>query len=83
MPKVQESVKNKGNTCRLCGAKNIGFGNNPWPIESNGRCCNMCNSNYVIKARLLLMDPRTERIKNRQALAKAFYRFLKDREVQE
>lgn len=40
--------------CCICGTKNTGFGNNPWPVaEADGaRCCDFCNASVVIPARL-------------------------------
>lgn len=47
--------------CCICGREFIGWGNNPDPItDENGdlfpedaRCCDDCNSIYVIPARLV------------------------------
>lgn len=40
-------------TCSICGDKFIGWGNNPWPITlgEDDKCCDMCNSVFVIPAR--------------------------------
>lgn len=39
--------------CPLCGEKFLGFGNNPEPLASyEERCCDECNTKYVIPARL-------------------------------
>lgn len=38
--------------CCICGKKFTGYGNNPYPIKEDGRCCDDCN-NKVIIARLL------------------------------
>lgn len=45
------------NNCCFCGKSNIGHGNSTWPIyyERDGethRCCDHCNSKYVITCRL-------------------------------
>ena len=40
--------------CSICKNKYIGFGNNAYPIN-NGRCCDECNSMYVIPARIYEM----------------------------
>ena len=37
--------------CSICGKEGSGYGNNAYPINS-GRCCNECNSMYVIPERL-------------------------------
>jgi hypothetical protein len=49
--------------CSLCGNPYTGFGNNPEPLRPyEQRCCNYCNQNVVIPARLKRMkegrDPR-------------------------
>ena len=39
--------------CCICGKFHNDFGNNPFPVvKENKRCCNACNSNYVIPARI-------------------------------
>lgn len=38
--------------CCICGKKFYGFGNNPIPVKPNGECCDSCNYNVVIPARL-------------------------------
>ena len=55
-------------TCVICGEEFIGYGNNPYPIKEDGRCCNDCNTK-VIKKRLeklqeidTMSDPRANLI---------------------
>jgi len=43
--------KSPPKTCSICGEKYYGWGNNAWPVNE-GRCCNECNSDSVIPARL-------------------------------
>ena len=38
--------------CCLCGKKFEGYGNNPSPGKEKGSCCNECNLNTVILARI-------------------------------
>ena len=40
--------------CCICGKKIVGYGNNPYPVvdDDEARCCDECNSKYVIVARL-------------------------------
>lgn len=38
-------------TCCLCGCLFDGFGNNPYPLSEEGRCCDECNDK-VIQARI-------------------------------
>ena len=42
----------RGNKCCICKKKIVGYGNNAWPVR-DGRCCDTCNWEYVIPARLL------------------------------
>lgn len=39
--------------CSICGKEYSGWGNNAEPVNS-GRCCDDCNNNAVIPARLAL-----------------------------
>jgi len=40
--------------CCICGKLISGYGNNPWPIsfDPNSECCDDCNDQFVIPARL-------------------------------
>lgn len=38
--------------CCICGKEFEGFGNDPYPVKQTGRCCNDCNTMYVVEARL-------------------------------
>ncbi len=40
----------KKKTCSICRSKYDGFGCNAWPFK--GRCCNACDSEFVLPARL-------------------------------
>ena len=46
-------------TCCICGKKFFGHGNNPWPIiddeSEDVRCCDECNLNIVVPARIELL----------------------------
>ena len=48
------SDKDKSTTqrCCICGEKFEGFGNNPFPVKTEGVCCNDCN-NLVVSARIM------------------------------
>lgn len=41
--------------CCICGKEIIGFGNNPWPVKDSGCCCDKCNSEFVIPARIEML----------------------------
>lgn len=38
-------------TCCICGKEVKEYGNDPWPIKEEGRCCNYCNWTVVLKER--------------------------------
>ncbi len=38
--------------CVICGKPIAGFGNNPWPVKEEGECCDECNQEHVIPARI-------------------------------
>lgn len=40
--------------CNLCGCEIEGWGNNPDPLIENedDRCCDACNTRYVLPARI-------------------------------
>ena len=40
--------------CCICGKEFTGWGNNPWPIKQSGECCDECNTDKVVHARILL-----------------------------
>jgi len=42
----------KGGICCICGEEIDGYGNNPEPVKSEGRCCDACNMKFVIPARM-------------------------------
>lgn len=40
-------------TCTICGKKIKGeYGNNPFPYQKSGECCDWCNKYLVIPLRL-------------------------------
>ena len=50
----RKTVMSKTNekTCCICGRKFTGWGNNPYPVKDQGECCDDCNQQHVIPARL-------------------------------
>lgn len=38
--------------CCICGKEFNNYGNNPYPVKNEGRCCDECNMKYVIPARV-------------------------------
>lgn len=39
--------------CCICKKEFDGYGNNPIPIKPDGKCCDDCNINVVIPARIM------------------------------
>lgn len=50
----------EGKICSICQRPYTGFGNNAWPVNE-GRCCDACNSEVVIPARIAQMSLRKEK----------------------
>lgn len=53
--------------CCLCGKELKDFGHNPWPLNKNvdDRCCDECNSEKVIPARIAnLRQPKVRKGNN-------------------
>lgn len=48
--------------CCICGKKFTGWGNNPWPVieDDSARCCDDCNAEIVVPARMRQMFGRKE-----------------------
>ena len=65
--------------CCLCGKENCGYGNNPQPIENDGRCCDECNAKYVIPTRFMLATSGASPIRKVRPEAKRFYHYLKNK----
>jgi len=52
-PETGEEVDGKDIwRCVICSHYFTGWGNNPDPVKNYGECCNSCNTNAVIPARL-------------------------------
>lgn len=51
----QEQIMKKYFICCFCKKKTTGYGNNPAPVLYNGLCCDKCNMEIVIPARLKLL----------------------------
>ena len=41
------------NSCCICGQPDIGYGHNAQPV-ADGRCCDACNSEWVVTARIIM-----------------------------
>ena len=38
--------------CCICGKNFVGYGNNPYPVKTTGKCCNLCDNTVVLVARI-------------------------------
>lgn len=57
--KTKADLADPHELCCLCGEKIEGYGNNPDPVRTEGRCCDDCNITRVCPARVYdaLFDP--------------------------
>lgn len=51
--KVKAELNRIPDSCCICGKPLEGHGNNPYPLKKTGRCCDKCNIEKVIPARIL------------------------------
>jgi len=65
--------------CVLCGEGIEDWGNNPEPVSSVGRCCDDCNWNEVIPARLGLLNK--EKIEKHRLMTHEEFSVLTDMEM--
>lgn len=45
-------AKNQLKICCICGQLFNEYGNDPYPVKEHGQCCNKCNWDKVIPARV-------------------------------
>lgn len=45
----------KAKVCCICGKRFKGYGNNPEPVSKTGTCCDRCNEEKVVPARIVLL----------------------------
>lgn len=63
---VKQLMKDsKKNECVICGREFAGYGNNPWPVAKSGKCCDDCNYDVVLPARLA---GNSRKVKQRDSL---------------
>ena len=55
--KIKDAEKQK---CCICGQEIEGYGNNPWPVKEDGECCDKCNYEKVIPARINQLSEKEE-----------------------
>lgn len=54
MKSMERRLDQEVKSCSICGEDYIGYGNNAEPVN-NGRCCDDCNNEEVIPARLKII----------------------------
>lgn len=47
--------------CCICGKVFEGYGNNPWPVRENGKCCDNCNLEVVVPVRISQLKTNEEK----------------------
>ncbi len=52
MSTTQSKREEKKYICCICKMPFTGYGNNPDPVKKRGRCCDSCNAEKVIPARI-------------------------------
>ncbi|MDO4647744.1 MAG: hypothetical protein Q4B26_03765 [Eubacteriales bacterium] len=59
-------MKTKVYRCCICGKHQAGYGNNPWPVntDTDARCCDICNFEVVIPERIKMHH---EKVNERRA----------------
>ena len=57
---IINEIHDENKTCCICGAKITGWGNNPWPVKTTGECCDKCNLEKVIPARIEKLYSKTD-----------------------
>ena len=47
--------------CCICGKElTIKYPHNPWPVETEGGCCEECEMSYVLLARMRKLTPENK-----------------------
>ena len=64
---IKDMMRDKRNLqeCCICGKEFTGYGNNPWPVMTAGKCCDTCNFETVLPARLA---GNSKRVKTKDSL---------------
>ena len=50
------TMDKKTTKCCICGREFTGWGNNPWPVKTEGECCYECNMRVVVPARIARVE---------------------------
>lgn len=48
--------------CCICGKIEEGYGNDPWPLSEKGKCCDECNFEKVVPARITMLRAEEEQV---------------------
>lgn len=71
---LKSMLQDSKNTCVICGKHFTGYGNNPWPVATHGKCCDDCNFEVVLPARLEGLEKKStqnDSLKDLDALIKS------------
>lgn len=58
---IKDSEKPESKKCVLCNKEFTEYGNNPWPLADKGQCCNDCNINKVLPARIHILQKSSKK----------------------
>lgn len=58
VPAERKIIMKFDKSCCFCGREVEGIGNNPWPVikRKSAACCNWCDMNIVLVARLRMFS---------------------------
>jgi hypothetical protein len=57
-------MKTMGNSlkkCPICRVLFVGYGNNAFPLNVLGKCCDSCNMEFVLPARIAILINSTKK----------------------
>ena len=64
LDKIRKRIKDEDKKCCLCGKHFLEWGNDPWPLKEEGICCNKCNAEKVLPARIEMIYNKKKETKD-------------------
>ena len=55
--------------CCICGKVFEGYGNDPWPVQEEGKCCDDCNMEVVVPIRIAKLKSKEEKETEKKMLS--------------
>jgi len=52
---MQKTMGNSLKKCPICRVMYVGYGNNPFPLNVLGNCCDSCNLEFILPARIAIL----------------------------